>query len=164
MNLQETIYNEIKHTTTLLDLCAGPGHWTQGINAVKTAVELNPKYTSMLQNNGYSNIRIEDVRNINYTDSVFDVILWIDGIEHLTEKDALKTLEEAEKHCKKILVFTPNEFISNQDSVDHLNEPLQAHLSVFPTSFWEQRGYEVIYREYNSKAKVNNLLYKKVFK
>ena len=44
-----------------------------------------------------------------------------------------------------------------------MEEPLQAHLSVFPTTFWEDRGYTIIYEEYNAIAKVNNLLYKKIF-
>ena len=46
---------------------------------------------------------------------------------------------------------------------DHLDEPLQVHLSVFPKEFWMDRGYEVLHEEYNSTAKVNNILYKKVF-
>jgi len=165
MTLQKTITNEIKYAESLLDLCAGPGRWTKHCNATKTAVELNPKYVKQLRNNGYSNVMVENVCDINYTNGdKFDVTLWIDGIEHLEKNDALAALREAERHTHKMLVFTPNEFINNENSATKLDEPLQKHLSVFPTEFWLARGYKIIYKEYNSTAKVNNLLYKKVFK
>lgn len=166
MGLQESINREIMYAQSLLDLCAGPGTLTAACPGIKTAVELNPKYAIKLRNNGYSNVYIQDVRDINYPAEQLNssVTIWIDGIEHLKEKDAIKVLDDAEKHTDKMLVFTPNEFISNKDSADHLDEPLQVHLSVFPEEFWIARGYEVIYREYNTQAKVNNILYKKVFK
>ena len=162
MTLQTVINKEIADAKTLLDLCAGPGNWTRNTKAVKSAVELNSKYVIPLRNNGYSNIYLEDVAIFNYNDD-YDVIIWIDGIEHLDRIDALKALSEAEQHTKKLLVFTPNEFINNKQNAEKLGEPLQMHKSVFPESFWLDRGYKVIYREYNSHEKVNNVLYKKVF-
>ena len=162
-NLRQSIIKEINNATNILDLCAGSGHFTSDFKSIpKIAVELNPKYNDDLVKNNYvvQNINVKDLKIENRANCT----LWIDGIEHLEENDAIKTLEYIEKNTDKLLILTPNEFINNKSSAIGLNEPLQEHKSVFPITFWEERGYEIIYREYNGAAKVNNILYKKCFR
>lgn len=159
--LHTTILEELSNCESVLDLCAGTGDLLRNYKGIKVAIELNTKYNSILENHGYSCIYNEDVsKYIKFAE--LDAITWIDGIEHLEEKDALQTLERVESAAKKkVIVFTPNEFQDNKHSAKNLNEPLQEHKSVFPKEFWLSRGYRIAYQEYNEADKIDNILYVK---
>ena len=158
MGLKQSILKEIKDDDYVIDLCAGTGHWLAGHPCNKFGIELNPKYREDLRKNGYDFV-ICDVRDLMPIKS--DVVIWIDGIEHLESDEAEEVLMWYERNTKKMIVFTPNEFQDNKHNAAALGEPLQEHKSVFPTQYWINRGYRVVYQEYNQGDKVNNLLYVK---
>ena len=160
MNPKRAILDNLKEGEKVIDLCAGIGHWLNVFKGTKIGVEINNKYKKQLEGNGYKPV-IKDVKD--YTFEEADAIIWIDGIEHLKEKDALEVLERAEKHCSKMMVFTPNEFNNNKENAKYYKEPLQEHLSLFPETFWIERGYEKIYTQYNKGERINNNLYIKRF-
>jgi len=152
----------LKGCSSVLDLCAGTGRWLKNWKGLKLAVELNPEYNKQLSNAGYNYIFNTDVTK--YTFSKNDAVIWIEGIEHIEEEDAIKVLKEAEDTSNKvILVFTPNNFNSNEENENRLNEPLQIHKSCFPEEFWTNRGYEEVYRE-RVDSNTDNILYLKRFK
>lgn len=145
---------------TVLDLCAGTGQWLAHFSSHKIAVELNDKYNKSLKKAGYAEIYNVDVKNYEF--KPVEATIWIDGIEHLEEKDALEVLEKVEKYTtKKIVIYTPNSFVSNEYNAKHLGEPLQIHKSCFPKEFWLARGYECIRENWVKGEEIFNNLYVK---
>jgi len=103
----------------------------------KVGVDLNP---AVMEKAGKHCIPIlADVGKIGemFQPKSFDVVMWLDGIEHLEEANALEALGWAEKIARKrVVVFTPDEKVF----FDYPDEFLR-HKSFFPKKFWEDRGY-----------------------
>jgi len=142
---------------SVVDLCAGTGHWLAGTEFKKTAVEANEKYRDELMANGYEWVLMHDVTKVYV--GPHDACVWIDGIEHLPYPEALSVLRSVEARVKVMIVFTPEEFHDNKASAEHLGEPLQEHKSCFPRGFWFQRGYKLVLETYDKSDEVHNNLY-----
>lgn len=123
---------------SVLDLCCGPCNPTKNIKArIKVGIDLNPEV--LVEAAKYCIPIRADVGKIGemLLPQSFDVVLWLDGIEHLEEKPALEALEAAEKIAKKrIVVFTPD-----QKAFFNLTDEYLRHRSFFPELFWRKRGY-----------------------
>lgn len=131
----KTVINE---NDTVLDICCGECNPTREINAkVKVGVDLAKHKLEQVRDCCvpiYS-----DVRKIGelFLPKSFDIVLWLDGIEHLEAEDASNTLEVAEKLAKKrMVIFTPDEMVH-----EDLEDELMRHKSLWPTKFWQDRGY-----------------------
>lgn len=159
-NLQVAITTELINSRSVLDICAGTGRWLDDFKGDKIGVEMNVKYHGLLKSKGYR-LWGGDASKLSLIlmPGIIDSIICIDGIEHLDEIDGLDLINWCENNCKKVLFFTPNEFDSNEINANNLGEPLQKHKSVWPARFWINRGYELIYTEFNQDSKVNNNLY-----
>jgi len=162
-SLKGALEKELRGASTILDLCAGKGNHLRHVNAKKTGIEIEEKYKKYLKRHGYEAIISDVIEEIKKIKKKYDVVTWIDGIEHLCEKEALMVLDKAEKIAqRRMLVFTPETFITNEEIAAEWNEPHQVHRSLFPEKFWEERGYKKVYTEWNTQHKINNSLYRKV--
>jgi len=80
------------------------------------------------------------VQGLNYKENSFDAVILIDVIEHTTEGDGLKLLNDAKKWAKKkMIVTTPNGFVS-QNAVD--GNIFQKHLSGWTAKRMKSLGFE----------------------
>ena len=70
----------------------------------------------------------------------FDCVVALDLIEHLTKKDGVRLIKKMEKISrKKVIIFTPNIFYSQEDSKNQHQE----HKSVWNVKEFEALGYKV---------------------
>lgn len=167
--LTEVIRPHITEGDTVLDLCCGIGEVIStlsykeitGIDAYLPYLEHYKKTTRD------SNIFLYDLQNVtNFEDQSFykkyDVVLWIDGIEHLYKDNSVNLLNKLEKIAKKkIIIFTP-EHCDDPNKIT-LNHPKsawgindgdvwQVHKCALPRTFFQERGYES--RQLNRAANV----------
>jgi len=138
--LHEHIQPYVGETDTVLDLCCGPCNPTKRLKSgSKVGVDLDPEVLEIAKEFCIP-IKL-DASKIGeiFPEKSVDVVLWLDGIEHLTLPDAMTALTAAEKIARKrIVVFTPNE----KAFFDLDNEFLR-HKSFFPVVYWLERGYKV---------------------
>lgn len=84
----------------------------------------------------------------SFLDESFDVVLLLDVLEHLTENEALKVLDEAKRIAhRKVIGLTPKAFDSNHQQPGGAwglgDNPLQEHLSVIAHEEFVLRKYSV---------------------
>jgi len=89
----------------VLDSCCGTGwgtmeyivplaRFTVGFDICKSSADTSRQ----VNNYGFG---IMDARDFGLKDNIFDLVLALDSIEHLTEKDGIKYLSEINRACKK---------------------------------------------------------------
>ncbi|MFX1387170.1 MAG: oligosaccharide flippase family protein, partial [Promethearchaeota archaeon] len=77
-----------------------------------------------------------------FEENSFDCVIALDLIEHLTKKEGIVLLEKMKKIAKKrVIIFTPNEFVSQRVIDDN---PWEIHKSGWNVKEMKQRGYNVI--------------------
>ena len=135
-----TLSELIKPTDVVLDLCCGSCNFTKKYKTrFSIGIDIHEPYLE--QRDGFMPL-CQDVVNIDrmFLPNSFDVVLCMDGIEHMTEGAALHMLKSAELIAKRsVIIFTPNEStITSNDNYD----PYQKHISCWPESYWIGRGYE----------------------
>lgn len=84
-----------------------------------------------------------DVRQLatRFAPRSYDAVLASDVLEHLTKKEGKKLLESMETIARKrVIVFTPNGFISQEEYEDN---PLQRHKAGWSVRELQSRGYRV---------------------
>lgn len=82
----------------------------------------------------------EDITKVVFSDKSFDAVILIDVLEHLEKEEGLALIQKAERWAKKkIVVFTPNGFVK-QDDFDR--NPLQGHQSGWSVGELEQLGFK----------------------
>jgi len=104
---------------------------------------------------------LSDVRKVGelFPTRRFDACAALDVIEHLTKEDGLRLLESMEKLAtKRVIIFTPNGFVS-QHSHDG---DLQEHLSGWTAEEMRARGYRVLgmYGPKSLRGDYNSVKYK----
>lgn len=77
-----------------------------------------------------------------------DVVLWLDGVEHLERNTAVATLDAVERIARrKVVIHVPDIYFDNKDSCLYRDEgELQVHRCHFKLDFWTQRGYVLLVR------------------
>ncbi len=146
---------------TVLDLCCGDGHVSDGfvyseITGVDICKEYLDRYLQKIQN---SKIIVHDLSKIssskdeNFLPNTHDNVLCIDGIEHLEFDEGVQLLEKMEEISRKrVVIFTPENVLNPSEPT--LNTPTntwgitsgdqwQVHKSAFPRTFFQERGYSV---------------------
>jgi len=93
-----------------------------------------------------------DVTNLSaFLDQSFDVVLLLDVVEHLPYRKAIRLIKEAERIARqRVVVCTPNVFMSNEKAVSHpysyeglgIN-PLQRHRSLISKDWFIKHDYSV---------------------
>ena len=138
--LHEHIQPYVGHSDSVLDLCCGPCSPTKFLKSgSKVGVDLNPK--ALEEAKKFCVPVMLDASKIGeiFPEKSIDVVLWLDGIEHLELKGAVAALESAEKIARKrVVVFTPNE-----KAFFDLDDEFLRHKSFFPVTYWLDRGYKV---------------------
>ena len=128
----------IRPEDSVLDLCCGVCNPTKELHCrTKIGVDLDPNI--MEEAGKYCIPILADVANVGdmFQPKSFDVVLWLDGIEHLEEEFSLRALAAVERIAKRaIVVFTPDEKVFFD-----LDDQFLRHRSIFPTEFWQERGY-----------------------
>lgn len=93
-----------------------------------------------------------DIRDLSmFIDKSFDVVIALDTVEHLEEKDSYKVIKEMERIAKKkVIILTPFEFYSN---VKHTKEhypycglgdnPFMEHKCIVTYEWFEKNGFIV---------------------
>jgi len=77
-----------------------------------------------------------------FADKHFDCCVALDIIEHLSKEDGYKLVRDMEKIAqKKVVIFTPNGFVSPYQSGD---VDLEEHLSVWSVDEMKKLGYRVL--------------------
>jgi predicted TPR repeat methyltransferase len=83
-----------------------------------------------------------DIRKLEFKPKSFDAVVAWDVLEHLTAEEGLMLIKKMEKWArKKIIIFTPNEYLW-QDDYD--NNPLQEHKSGWSVEELRRLGFQVV--------------------
>jgi len=147
MYIAKVIQGYITENDTLLDVSCGRCNASKDIKAkIKIGIDV---YRIALQEAKKHCIPINmDMRDVGkmFLPKTFDIVLWMDGIEHLSTNESMVVLEALEGIAKKrIIVFTPNEFFDNLGMVGKEEDEHQLHRSLFKDDFWRSRGYKIQY-------------------
>lgn len=152
---------------SILDLGCGQGNSTKVIKArhphIKYAVgvELFDEYLEAARNENIFNELIKkDVREIDFPDQSYDVVIASQVIEHLEQEEAWKLMSKMEKIARKqVIVSTP---IGECYHPDVDGNELQLHKSFYFPGDLEQKGFKTI--KYGWKwlldSHTNGLIYK----
>jgi SAM-dependent methyltransferase len=131
--------------TSVLDLgcgCGRPLSVIKRFHPIKYVVGLDllPRSVKHAKRTGlYDDLIVADLRYLPVRNKIFDVVLVLDVIEHLSKKegnDLLNTLDELSK--KETIIHTPNGFMPTSTS-----EPFDMHRSGWSLSDFTKRGYKV---------------------
>ena len=146
----------------VLDLCCGNGQVSDGliykeIMGVDICIEYLDMYKASVRNSSvvkFDLAKISSSKEKIFADNSFEVVLCLDGVEHLEQEEGEKLIEKIEKIAeKKIIIFTPENQENPQAPV--LNFPTntwgitagdqwQVHKSAFPRTYFSSRGYKCI--------------------
>jgi SAM-dependent methyltransferase len=132
---------------TILDLgCGGESpfvavaknYYSVGVDTFLPSIE---KSKELGVHDEYFNINVMSIDKY-FKDKSFDCVIMIDLIEHLEKKPGELLLEKIEKIAKKkIIIFTPNGFLSQGI---HYDNPWQEHKSGWSLKEMSSRGFKVI--------------------
>lgn len=82
-----------------------------------------------------------DVRRLPFKDKSFDIVLFLETIEHLEKEEGLKVLQEIERIARReIIISTP---VSSAGQEAYGGNPHQEHRSSWSPIEMRQRGYKV---------------------
>ncbi len=135
---------EIKGCKSILDVGCGSSSpirgfsnkiYSVGVDLFKPSIEKSKK--EGIHNKYYQ----ADILKIDkqFKPNSFDCVLASDVIEHLGKKEGILLLKNMEKIAKKrVIVFTPNEFIE-QGEIE--NNPFQIHKSHWTVKEMNEKGY-----------------------
>jgi hypothetical protein len=144
-----TIYKETQDCKTLLDIGCG---FNLGIKKTTTRMDRSvgidtfaPSIEKAKIEKTHNEFIIDNIDNAlcNISDKSFDVVIALDLIEHFTKEKGLWLISEMNRIAiKKIIIFTPNGFVS-QSPFD--NNPFQEHISGWEIKEMKEMGFQKIY-------------------
>ena len=117
------------------------------------------------QNNTHDELHVYDVRKIDemFPKKSFDCCAAIDIIEHLSQKEGLKLVNDLENISRNmVIIFTPNGFIEQKDA----ENPFHEHLSGWDVKQMKALGYAPLgmYGHKSLRSEWHNLRFRpKVF-
>lgn len=89
----------------------------------------------------YDKVHNCSVTSIPYTDDFFDIVLAIELIEHLSNEEGLKMLNEVERVSKgQVIITTPHGFTATKE---RWGNPHMEHVSGWHPMDFTDRGYSV---------------------
>lgn len=83
---------------------------------------------------------LSDVKKVEFKEKSFDIVLCLDVLEHLTKEDGYELIKKMENWGKKIIIFTPNGFLEQNEYDEN---KLQVHLSGWTVKAFKDLGYDV---------------------
>ena len=82
-----------------------------------------------------------DVRSLPFKDKSFDMVLFLETIEHLEQEEGLKALQDVERIARReVIISTPVAFAKQEAYGEN---PHQEHRSLWNPVEMRQRGYKV---------------------
>jgi cyclopropane fatty-acyl-phospholipid synthase-like methyltransferase len=143
---------------TVMDV--GPGWGKYGLMAreylpalrVLSALEV-PEGRKDIQEAIYDIVITADVRELEaafWLDLPFDLVMMIDVIEHFTEEDGHRILDEILASDAKVLVSTPKEWFDQIEDAERLGNPHERHLSLWTWEMLIQHGTVLVDRSTDS--------------
>lgn len=108
----EWIHNNFDTNCTILDV--GTGY--EGTYAKLLSDYKNIEGVEIFQPNAekvldlYKKVYVQDIRDFDWSNKNYDLIIFGDVIEHLSVEDAQRVLKEASKHCKDMIVAVPFQY------------------------------------------------------
>lgn len=141
---------------SLLSLCCGIGLELQYVtNQNVTGVDITPEYLTKLSES-YPHVKTicEDVLTFikKQSDNSFDVISFLDGLEHLEKEKGYKVLKECKRVARnKIVLFTPEGYIHNTPIsswgvVSEIGDHVQHHLSGWIPDELIKEGFKLVHQ------------------
>lgn len=115
----------------------GYGHKTHAVDIWE------PYVTKHSEAGDYKSCTLDNILTMNYPEKSVDAIVMCDVLEHLERKDVyFAELFHKFETCarKKVILFTPNGFIAN-DEVD--GDPYQRHVAAWYPCDYKREGYTV---------------------
>mgnify|MGYP001613549616 CR=1 FL=1 len=146
--LGELVQKEISIDDIVLDLGAGIMQAVRGLECrFILACDVWTPYLDNLKRE-YSTIQINMNELNRFMEESYDVVICLDVLEHLEEKDAIKAIDEMKRICrKKLIIYTPNEFKTNEPSIDDAwglgHNEYQRHKCVLSNSLLRTHGFIV---------------------
>jgi len=139
------IKRSLKDCKTLLDVGCGSSSPIRFLNKKKTVgVDIHyPLIDEALSKGTHDEFYQFDVKEIGkqFTQKEFDSCVALDLIEHLSKKDSYRLIRDLERIAsKKVLIFTPNGFMTQMTKHDDFQE----HLSGWSANEMRNLGYSVI--------------------
>ncbi len=132
---------------TVLDLGCGTGttgiRFNQNNQYLLTGVDIFAPYLEeCLRTGKYAKVKSGDFKKkLKFKSKGFDAVVCLETIEHLSKKDGLKLIGEAERTAKKVVIFTCPMGKAIQESYDE--NKYQKHLSSWFPGEFTKRGYKV---------------------
>ncbi len=135
---------------SVLDLGTGHGIWgylmrseKEALDATIVGVDIHEPYLAFCKNfRVYDNLVRADAKSLPFAESVFDIVVAAEIIEHLPKAQGLFLLKEIERVCReKIVITTPNGFWHIRENPQCITS--EAHLSGWSVSDLEACGYKV---------------------
>lgn len=131
--------------STILDLGCGelsPLRFLMFDNVVGVDINKNTLRRAK-ENKTHQSYYLSDVKNIKslFSGKKFDACVAFDLIEHLSKKDGAKLIDDMSQIAtKKIVIFTPNGFLTQKDEKNKYNN----HISGWETKEMRNIGFKVI--------------------
>ncbi len=129
---------------SVLDLGCGPSSPLQYCNLkYSVGVEFYEQYLAESIRKGIHDFYISaDIRKMELSQKSFDAVVLLDVLEHLSKEDGLALIAKMESWArKKIVIFTPNGFLSQEHDLD--GNPMQKHISGWTVEELEKLGFSV---------------------
>jgi hypothetical protein len=143
--LEETIFDDA--CESLLDVgCGGKSPIVRFSGRIAHTVGIDSHMPSIERSRAegihtnYIHVNIAEIGS-RFEERSFDCVVVLDVIEHFEKADGLRLLDTVERIArKKVVVFTPNGFLSQSPTADN---PHQLHRSGWSPAEMRARGYEV---------------------
>jgi ubiquinone/menaquinone biosynthesis C-methylase UbiE len=143
---RHAILLEINKKQTVLDLGCANGNdteWYKKMGFTNRIIGLDihrPYLREGLKKNVYDKLICASATHLPFREKAFDSVLFLQAIEHLTEKCGWQAINECERVGAQVIVTTPVGFVS-QKSYD--NNIFQKHLSGWTPKSMKKHGFKV---------------------
>jgi SAM-dependent methyltransferase len=171
--ISKKIKSYLNDDDVILDLCCGIGFSTSEVVPKKTVcVDIFRKYLIEYQSKNpdliFLNFDVEKTKEV-FLENSFDVVMCIDGVEHLPEERAIQLIETMESISRdRVIIFTPESKFEDMVQNNPHNawnisggDVYQKHRCGFFRQFFINRGY--FYEEIDpGTEKYKNLSYRQM--
>lgn len=132
----------MKDCKTVLDLGCGDGSPIRFLQADTYGIDANRRaIRSAKEKKTHDNLKVMNIKKVGryFKPKAFDGVVALDLIEHLEKKGGFRLISDMERlAAKKVMIFTPNGFISQSGDSD-----FDKHRSGWESSEFKKLGYKV---------------------
>ena len=131
---------------TILDLGVGPDSPAQNLPNRRTGVDVYQPHLDRAQNLAAKVLHDLRIMPLPFPPKSFGVVLMLDVLEHLEDRDAINLLKEAERIAEKqVIIYTPLGFVAQERDIYGLGGDFwMKHRCGFHPKCFRNRDYGVI--------------------